>query len=93
LTGVARWSEFAWQFEAVFKKAPDALPPGLAQLVDVSNVLMDGLSSLGTGAGALVTRIGSIRELKLPDMLRTQSAINEETLDAVHCRASNPGRG
>ena len=44
------------EFESVFARASDALPPGLAQLVDVSKGLVDGLGGLVDGLAGFVVQ-------------------------------------
>ena len=53
------------EFKEVFKLAPDLLPPGLKELVDVSGFLLTGLKGLGKAViidapGAVLSTTGSM---------------------------------
>lgn len=53
------------EFREVFKLAPDLLPPGLKELVDVSGFFLKGLTGLGKAViidapGALLSTMGSL---------------------------------
>ena len=49
------------EFEEIFKLAPNMLPPGLSQLVDVSNLLIGGMGDVvnaGVGLGVTGVKMG-----------------------------------
>ena len=53
------------EFKEVFKLAPDLLPPGLKELVDVSGFFLNGLKGLGKAViidapGAVLSTTGSV---------------------------------